>query len=58
MKIAQIVLTRTESGCWKIVIMSLKRTEGVVLVDGTLDDAVEDLRKHMSVYEWEQLTHG
>jgi hypothetical protein len=56
MKIAQIALTKTESGCWKIVVMSRKQIESV-LVDGNVENAVRDIQDRMQAYEWEQLTH-
>jgi len=55
MKIAQIVLTRTKHGTWKISVMSLKATEKVEayrLIGATL----KEIAQLMESEDWEKLS--
>ena len=55
MKVAQIVLTKTKHGTWKIAVMSLKATEKVEayqLIGATL----KEIARLMEGEEWEKLS--
>ena len=55
MKIAQIVLTKTKHGTWRVAVMSMKATESVRAYR-VLSDALADINKTMTSEEWEQLS--
>jgi hypothetical protein len=56
MKLAQMVLTRTLTGRWKIATMTLKETRSVVHFDDP-EHAAAFLMLKMSREEWEQLSN-
>ena len=55
MRVAQVVVTKTQNGKWKVSVMSLNET---VLVDAftTEADVIKAVRRVLSGYEWEQLS--
>ena len=55
MKVAQIVLTKTQSGQWKIVVQSLRQTEKSAVVN-EIADAINAIYPVMSLSDWEQLS--
>jgi hypothetical protein len=55
MKIAQIVITKTQDGNWKMIIMSRQQTEEMVIYE-TASQAWKDLGLRMVGKEWEQLS--
>lgn len=55
MKVAQVVLTKTQSGQWKIVVQSLKQTEKSVVVK-EVTDVINAVYPLMCLNDWEQLT--
>lgn len=55
MRVAQVVITKTQSGKWKITAMSLNKTED--LHTTPLENiAITCVLDFMRDYEWEQLT--
>lgn len=55
MRIAQVVLTKTKSGQWKVLIQSLRQVENVDVVRSQ-EKAVGLIDHLMTGHEWEQLT--
>lgn len=54
-KIAQIVLTKTKNGSWKITAMSLKQTE-VCHVTVSVTASLIIIEDTMKKYVWEQIS--
>lgn len=52
--VAQIVLSKTKSGKWKIAGMSLKQVEAVQYADDP-DSALQIMYTAMRINKWEQL---
>jgi hypothetical protein len=55
MRIAQVVLTKTKQGNWKLIVQSLRQTETVITVDNT-DQLEIELQVLRTDYEWEKLS--
>lgn len=55
MKVAQIVITRTKHGQWKVAMMSLQHTEEVWYYDD-MDEAAFAIAVEMGANRWEELT--
>ena len=53
MKIAQIVISKTKAGDWKIAVMSLKQTEEVEIFVAT-SDAIREIGIRMIGDDWER----
>lgn len=56
MKISQVVLVKTKSGNWKILVMSLTETVQSTVYD-TPGKAVAAVNTLTDVLEWEQLSN-
>lgn len=56
MKIAQVVLTKTKSGKWKITVMSLRQTEASTHEGMREETALTIIENYMTTCEWEQLS--